>query len=149
MEPNSREGLETGTVRSGFRSECRRAQDGQLQRDRCWVRSGRKPIRPPSDVIVGWQRREHGRKGPTPSGQGAWAEDLAINLGDQSEGTDETSPSWLDERPNSGALTFTSQTHWINRIGLRSRWRRFESCRGRQAKKPLQSWSRSPSWTAS
>jgi hypothetical protein len=63
---------------------------------------------PPSGVIVGWQRREHWRKGPTPPGQGAWVDDLAINLGDQSEGTDETSPSWLDERPNSRALRFNS-----------------------------------------
>jgi hypothetical protein len=101
-KPNSREGLETGTIRSGFRSECRKAQDGQLGRDRCWARSGRKPIRPPSDVIVGWKRREHGRKGATPSGQRAWVEDLAINLGDQREGTDETPPSWLDERRTQG-----------------------------------------------
>jgi hypothetical protein len=55
---------------------------------------------------------------------------LPINIADQLGVTSKTARYWQDSKASSEALGFTAKTQWTDQIGLRSRWRRFESCRG-------------------
>jgi hypothetical protein len=60
---------------------------------------------------------------------------LAIRCGNQIGGARKNAEHCLDERPCSEPHNQTGWTSWTKRMGLRSRWRRFESCRGRQKPK--------------
>ena len=55
---------------------------------------------------------------------------VAIQIGNQMGATVQMVLNHLDERACSGGLGTTHKTVWISQTGLRSRWRRFESCRG-------------------
>ena len=56
---------------------------------------------------------------------------LAIRIGNQMSGTGKMAPYRVDSDASSGRLGRTDKTSWTSQMGLRSRWRRFESCRGR------------------
>jgi len=56
---------------------------------------------------------------------------LAIRIGNQMRATLKTVADRLDSGPSSDSLERTGRTAWTNEMALRSRWRRFESCRGR------------------
>src|ERR1700730_9859104 len=58
---------------------------------------------------------------------------LAIQIGNRMWATEETGTNALDWMPCSGALRTIGWTLWTIRMGLRSRWRRFESCRRRRS----------------
>jgi hypothetical protein len=52
-------------------------------------------------------------------------------FGNQIGPTEETLLNPLDDNACSGPFQPTAKTEWTTQTGLRSRWRRFESCRGR------------------
>ncbi len=56
---------------------------------------------------------------------------LAIRFGNQISAIGWTPTGELDSRASSGLLERTSKAAWTTQMDLRSRWRRFESCRGR------------------
>lgn len=61
---------------------------------------------------------------------------LAINFGDQIGATAKTAAHHRDLKSSSGGLRRTGKTQWTSRTALRSRWHRFESCRGRKISRP-------------
>ena len=58
---------------------------------------------------------------------------LAIRIGNRMDAADKKLADQLDRRPASVRQARTSRRDWTIWTGLRSRGRRFESCRGRSA----------------
>ena len=81
--------------------------------------------------MVTWCSRGRRRRGAH-GRYGEGSRSLAIKIGNQTSGTGQTARDGLDLNADSGAQSGTSKTTWTNRMALRSRWRSFESCRGRQ-----------------
>jgi hypothetical protein len=81
--------------------------------------------------MVTWCSRGRRRRGAH-GRYGEGSRSLAIKIGNQTSGTGRTVPHRVDSDASSGRLGRTGKTPWTNQMALRSRWRRFESCRGRQ-----------------
>jgi hypothetical protein len=81
---------------------------------------------------------------PWPVGVGENSRSFPITVDDQIGLTERTRAHDLDRRSSSDAQRRTRKTVWTTRTALRSRWRRFESWRGREIFLPHKSLLQKP-----